>query len=89
MLVLRVKTESVDDSLLTTYMKSVGLVTVLPTLIPVVPETMTNEAGAWPVETVGVAESGVNGHMHAQLSDSAVERMPCPVWVGTPQERVE
>jgi CubicO group peptidase (beta-lactamase class C family) len=36
-----------------------------------------------------VADSGVNGQVHAYLRDSAVERMPGAAWVCTPQERVE
>jgi hypothetical protein len=64
--VSRVKAESVDDPLLTTYTKSVGLVRVLPMLLPVVPETMTNETGVWPVETVGVVAKGENNTLRCR-----------------------
>ena len=36
-----------------------------------------------------VEESGVNGQVHAQLGDPAIERMPGADWAGAPQERVE
>ena len=36
-----------------------------------------------------VAESGVNGQVHTQLGDPAVERMPVAVRIGAPQKRVE
>ena len=55
--VLNVNSESVDAPLLATYMKSVGLVRVLPTFVPVVPEIITNETGGRPVETTGVARA--------------------------------
>ena len=57
--VFKVNADTVEAPLLATYTKSVGLVRVLPRLVPVAPAMITNENGVRPVETEGV-ESALN-----------------------------
>jgi hypothetical protein len=49
----------------------------------------SRERGSDADRDVAAAGSGINGQMHAQLGDPAVERLPGAAWVGTPQDRVE
>jgi len=57
LVVFKLKAERVDAPLFATYMKSVGLVSVLPMFVPVAPEMITREKGVKPVEITGVVRA--------------------------------